>query len=160
MTLLEKEQEGFGKAQFYTDEEKALYGDKSFNCCEKTLKGANRVYNLGLDENGEHISAGFGGGMGIESVCGAVTGSVMAISLRCCHSIQKNSDFKEKYVIPFLERVEKEMGSIYCKDLKPKYFGDDPTSLCDGAIMGIAKILDETMAQIDSDEKKAKEAAR
>ena len=156
MTLEEKLKAGFGKCQFYSEEEKALYGSKNFNCCEKICKGANRVYNLGLDENAEHITAAFGGGMGIETVCGAVTGSLMAISLKCCDSIEKNTNLKQEYAIPFLKKVEAEMGSIYCHDLKPQYFGEDPTCYCDGAIMGVAKILDETMMEI---EKKQKETA-
>lgn len=154
MTLLEKLQEGYGKAQFYNEEEKALYGDKSFNCCEKICKGANCVYHLGLDEHAQHVTAAFGGGMGIETVCGAVTGSLMAIGLKCCDSIEKNSNLKHDVSIPFLERVEKEMGSIYCRDLKPKHFGEDPTCYCDGAIMGVAKILDETMKELEEKEGK------
>lgn len=152
MLLEEKIKDNFGKCEFYSEEEKAKYGCESFNCCEKILRGANCVYQLGLDENAQRVSAAFGGGMGIQTVCGAVTGALMALGLKCCDNIEKNSDIKD-FSVPFLNRVEEEMGSIYCKDLKEKYFVDEPLVRCDGVILRVARLLDETMKTIDEKRK-------
>lgn len=137
MTLEEKLKSNYGKCEFYTEREAAEYGNVSFNCCKKVLRGANTVYDLGLDKNAERVSAAFGGGMGIQTVCGAVTGALMSLGLKCCDNIEKNSNIKE-YSIPFLEKVEKNLGSIYCKDLKEKYFIDKPLIRCDGVIFRVA----------------------
>lgn len=152
MLLEDKLKNNYGKCEFYTEEERSIYGSESFNCCEKICRGANCVYQLGLDADAERVSAAFGGGMGIQTVCGAVTGALMALGLKCCKNIEKNSDIKD-YSVPFLNRVEKELGSIYCKDLKPKYFVDEPLVRCDGVILSVAKILDETMEEIDDKRK-------
>ena len=45
--------------------------EEDYNCAEKILYGANKVYNLGLSKEALKLSAAFGGGMGIESTCGA-----------------------------------------------------------------------------------------
>src|SRR5665647_1462580 len=56
------------------------YGEKEdLNCAEKILYGANQVYHLGLDQQALKMVAGFGGGMAIESVCGALTASIMVL---------------------------------------------------------------------------------
>ncbi|MFA5354803.1 MAG: C-GCAxxG-C-C family (seleno)protein, partial [Thermodesulfovibrionales bacterium] len=46
--------------------------DLKLNCAEKILHGANEVYDLGLDREALKLARGMGGGMGIESVCGAL----------------------------------------------------------------------------------------
>src|SRR5690554_169748 len=60
--------------------ESGFGNEEDYNCAEKILYGANKVYNLGLDKKALKLSAGFGGGMGIESVCGALTAAVMVLS--------------------------------------------------------------------------------
>lgn len=56
------------------------YGEKeNLNCAEKILYASNEAYNLGLDKKALKLSAGFGGGMAIESVCGALTGAIMVL---------------------------------------------------------------------------------
>ncbi|MHB1314553.1 MAG: C-GCAxxG-C-C family protein [Christensenellales bacterium] len=142
--LKKKIENNFGKYQTYTNEEKEKYGDKNYNCCEKILRGGNQVYDLGLDSNAEHVSAPFGLGMGINTVCGALCGALMVFGARYCDSIEKQSNVKE-ISINFLQRFEKEMGSIYCRDLRPKYYVDDPMIGCDAVVLKVAEMLDETI---------------
>ena len=40
----------FGKAAFYTEEERERYGGVNLNCCERILRGANIAYDLGMRE--------------------------------------------------------------------------------------------------------------
>ena len=51
---------------------------KELNCAETIRYGANKVYGLGLDHEALKLAAGFGGGMGIEATCGALTGAFSA----------------------------------------------------------------------------------
>ena len=66
----------FGKAAFYTEEERERYGGVNLNCCERILRGANIAYDLGMREEDMRVSAAFGGGMGIGSTCGAIAGAL------------------------------------------------------------------------------------
>ena len=65
--LLKLLQDGFGSAM-------------DLNCAEKILYGANWAYNMKLPAEALKLAAGFGGGMGIESSCGVITGGVMVLS--------------------------------------------------------------------------------
>ncbi len=69
-------------------------------CWKKILYGANEAYNLGLSKEALKLSAAFGGGMGIESVCGALTGAVMALSSKyvenIAHEDEKIKELTEK----------------------------------------------------------------
>ena len=62
--LLKLLQDGFGSAM-------------DLNCAEKILYGANWAYNMKLPGEALKLAAGFGGGMGVESSCGVITGGVM-----------------------------------------------------------------------------------
>ena len=149
--LKEKIDSNYGKSQYYSDEEKAKYGEVSFNCCEKILHGGNLVYGLGLDPVAECVSAPFGLGMGIKSVCGAVTGSLMVLGAKYCNSIANQSNVKT-IAATFLERVEKELGSIYCSDLRPKYFvEEDPKIGCHAVVSKVAEIVDQVIAENHQD---------
>ena len=72
----------FGKAAFYTEEERERYGGVNLNCCERILRGANIAYDLGMREEDMRVSAAFGGGMGIGSTCGAIAGALMVLSMK------------------------------------------------------------------------------
>ena len=52
---------------------------EDLNCAERILYGANRAYQLGFDKDDLKVAAGFWG-MAIESVCGALTASIMVLS--------------------------------------------------------------------------------
>lgn len=65
--LLKLLQDGFGSAM-------------DLNCAEKILYGANWAYNMKLPGEALKLAAGFGGGMGVESSCGVITGGVMVLS--------------------------------------------------------------------------------
>lgn len=60
--------------------DKGFGKDQDLNCAEKILWGANQAYGLGLDHEALKLASGFGGGMGIGSLCGAVASSVMTLS--------------------------------------------------------------------------------
>lgn len=117
------------------------YGnDQDLNCAEKILSGANIAYNLGLDNNALKAAAGFGGGMAVESVCGALTASIMVLGrlfvVKNAHESTRIKDLTRE----LLERYTREMSDINCGPLKEKYRTEELK--CHLVILKAAEILD------------------
>ena len=51
----------------------------NINCAEAMLQAINEKYQLGLDKKALATMSTFGGGMGVGSVCGALTGGLAAV---------------------------------------------------------------------------------
>ena len=132
----------FGKAAFYTAEERERYGGVNLNCCERILYGANIAYDLGMREDDLRVSAAFGGGMGIGSTCGAIVGALMALSMRHAGVAEKATPLKEEVVVPFLERVRAELGALDCAAIKPRMAVEGD---CTPTVLAVARLVDEAM---------------
>lgn len=120
---------------------KSGYGEKEdFNCAEKVLYGANEVYHMGLGKEALKLAAGFGGGMAIEDVCGALTASIMVLGKLFVKNNAHESTKIKELTKELLESYQKEMGSIECTPLKAKYRTDEIK--CRDIILKAAQILD------------------
>src|SRR5680860_1114595 len=121
------------------------YGIKEdLNCAETILYGANQVYHLNLTPDSLKLSAAFGGGMAIESVCGALTGSLMVLGRLFVPEVaHKHPEIKELSKDLFND-FGKEMGGILCKPLKDKYHTEEKK--CREVIMRAAEILDKIVS--------------
>ena len=64
--------------EFQTVVEK--YYTSGYNCSETLIRAANEYYHLDLHDEDMKMIAGFGGGMFVGSTCGALVGSVAALS--------------------------------------------------------------------------------
>ena len=144
--LREMIENNYGKAEHYTPEERERYGGVNLNCCERILRGANIAYGLGMREEDLRVSAAFGGGMGIGSVCGAVTGALMVLSMQYAGRAEKCTPLKQEIVRPFLERVRAELGGLDCSELRPVYTQKPPHD-CTGILLVVATALDEAMGR-------------
>jgi C_GCAxxG_C_C family probable redox protein len=127
------------------------YGEAcDLNCAETVLWGANQVYDLGLGKTALHLASGFGGGMGIESTCGALTGAVMVISRLYtrdrAHESPQVKELCERFLGSYLER----MGSIDCAPLKEKYRTEQLK--CRVVVREAAHLLEELIAAHDGKE--------
>lgn len=120
--------------------EKGYGNTMDLNCAEKIVSGANWAYDLQLPPIAVKLSAGFGGGMGIEGVCGAASGVVMVLShlyvKQIAHESTKIKDLEREFFTRFYEELE----FIDCKNLKAKYRQDDGN--CNFIIFKAAEILD------------------
>lgn len=101
------------------------YSDQDMNCSESLLRAGNDCCKLGMEEKSLRTAAPFGGGMGIESVCGALTGSLMVLANLYVEQRAHESDRIKKVAADFLQGFEKQHGSIICKDLKALYHDDE-----------------------------------
>lgn len=120
--------------------ESGFGNEEDYNCAEKILYGANKVYNLGLDKKALKLSAGFGGGMGIESVCGALTAAVMVLSHIYVENIAHEGDKIKRVNQDLFRKFMEDMNSIQCSYLKKTYRKEDIG--CHHIILKAAEVLD------------------
>ncbi|MBN1649250.1 MAG: C_GCAxxG_C_C family protein [Spirochaetales bacterium] len=91
-----------------------------FNCAQAVFTASSD--ELGLGRNiALKVSCGFGGGMGrTDGVCGAVTGAMMAISLKFGKASPDDNDAKEKtymLISGYLQNFRDRHGSTGCTEL-------------------------------------------
>ena len=126
------------------------YGVKEdLNCAEKILYGANRAYQLGFDRDDLKVAAGFGGGMAVESVCGALTASIMVLSRLYVQDRAHESDRIKDLVKELFDLYAEEMGSIICAPLKEQHRTKETG--CHTVIVKAAEILDTIIARNQQD---------
>ncbi len=117
-----------------------FYQKNDLNCAEAILYGANQAYKLGLSQDCLRLSAGFGGGMGIENICGVVTASIMVLShLFVKRHAHQSPEIKEINKELF-EIYRKKLGDFNCKPLKDKYRTEEKK--CFDVVLKGAEILD------------------
>jgi C_GCAxxG_C_C family probable redox protein len=89
-----------------------------FVCSESVLMAMQNY--LGLERN-PSIATGLGGGIGRKgSVCGAVTGAILAINLKYGRRKSEEDNIKEKAfskALEFYNKFEEKMGSAICYDI-------------------------------------------
>ncbi|MDA3938057.1 MAG: C-GCAxxG-C-C family protein [Spirochaetia bacterium] len=120
--------------------ESGLDAKEDLNCAEAMLKAANIAYNMGLDKTALKLAAGFGGGMGVESTCGALTGAIMVLSHLFVIEKAHESDYIRDLCSEFLCTFEDKMGSMECDILIKKY--RDPDNNCRPIIFEASLILE------------------
>ena len=99
--------------------EKAVSFFRSGFVCSESVLMAMQDY-LGLERN-PSIATGFGGGIGRKgSVCGAVSGAILAINLKYGRRKLEEDNIKEKSfskALEFYKKFEEKMGSAICYDI-------------------------------------------
>ena len=79
------------------------------------------LQQLGLDhETAFKVAAGFGNGMRMGEVCGAVTAAFMIIGLKHGNADATDKKSKKKthsFIRDFTKRFKSQNGSVICKDL-------------------------------------------
>ncbi len=122
------------------------YGEKEdFNCAEKILYGANEAYQLGMTKEAMRMAAGFGGGMGIGSVCGVLTACVMVLS----HLFVKENAHESQRIKVLTQELfseyQREMEELLCEPLKDRYRTEEYK--CRYIIAKGAEVLDRIVSR-------------
>lgn len=100
------------------DMAKAYY-QQDYNCAEAMLRAINEAWALRLSDESLRLAAGFGGGMGREDACGAMTGAVMGLSrLLVKDRAHATPDFGA-LCARWVDSFTRDLGSSLCADLKP-----------------------------------------
>jgi C_GCAxxG_C_C family probable redox protein len=113
------------------------------NFAETILRAANEDLGLGLDKNALLLAAGFGGGMAVGSVCGALTGAVMVLSRLYVKDRAHESTRIKEIEKKFIESFEKKFGTLLCGPIKDKYF--KPDVHCKSVVLAAAGILEDLL---------------
>lgn len=135
------------------------FGD-GFNCSQAVLGSYSQDFGLDSGQAAK-VATGFGGGMHIDSVCGAVTGAFMVLGLKYGNAVAEDQEAKVKTyekVVEFTGRFKDRNDSVMCKDLlgcditspegmskakENKLFG----SVCPRMIRDAIEILEEMLAK-------------
>ena len=117
-----------------------LAKNEDLNCSETILHAANRVYQLGLSPQALKLSAGFGGGMGVQKTCGALTGGLMAMGSIFIKDRAHESEYLKTLEKEFFEKIAEKTGSTDCSYLKERY--EDEEGSCKELIMIVGEILE------------------
>lgn len=125
------------------DKVKKYFLDEERNCAESMLMAANEEYSIGLTESEMELMRGFGGGFGYGLTCGAISGSVAALSKLICVKVDK--DTSHAVTSSFVEAVEKRFENTNCSFLTPIHKKED--TRCYELLLQIADILEETIAK-------------
>jgi C_GCAxxG_C_C family probable redox protein len=116
---------------------------EGLNCAETILRVVNSDLGLGLDKNALLLAAGFGGGMGVGNVCGALTGGIMALGRLYvkdrAHESARIKDVEKKFIGAF----EEEFGTLLCTPIKEKHF--HPDHKCKAVVLKTAEILENIL---------------
>jgi C_GCAxxG_C_C family probable redox protein len=119
------------------------YYDKAYdlNCAETMIYAANEEYDMNLSKETFKTMAAFGGGMAIESVCGAITGSLAVLSLLFIKDRGHESPKVKELTKEFFFEYHNMLGTDNCSDLKAKYKNDDIR--CWKMVEAAAEVLDK-----------------
>jgi C_GCAxxG_C_C family probable redox protein len=113
------------------------------NCAETILHTVNEELDLGLNKNALLLAAGFGGGMGVGNVCGALTGAIMVLSRLYvkdrAHESKRIREIEKK----FIDSFEKEFGTLLCTPIREKHF--KPDVHCKSVVLAAAEILENLL---------------
>lgn len=125
------------------DKVKKYYLDEERNCAESMLLAANEEYSIGLTDSEIEMMRGFGGGLGYGLICGAISGSVAALSKLICCKVDK--DTSHDITCGFVGEVEKRFENTNCAVLTPVHKKEDIR--CYELLLQIADILEDTIAK-------------
>ena len=109
-----------------------------YNCCQATV--VPFAESLGLDrESFYKAAAQFGSGMRRASVCGAVTGGLMALGLLGADNAT---------AVEFQRRFREQVGALDCADLlrAAKERGEERKAHCDRMVATAVELVEELTA--------------
>ena len=126
------------------------YIDHNYNCSETLIHAANEYYGLNLDEESMKMMSGFGGGMFVGETCGALIGSVAALSKKMIQSkAHEELDTFRPQIQKCVRNFKEELGAMACKDVKPVHHTKEKKCLMTCKLAGAA--LEKTMKELELD---------
>ena len=91
------------------------------------------------------MSAGFGGGMGIEDKCGVLTASIMVLGNLFVQERAHESGKIKELVRELFSSYAEQMGDIDCAPLKERHYSEDQK--CQSIIIKAGELLDEIVTR-------------
>ncbi len=125
----------------------AYYSEQDMNCAESVILGVNDFYALELDPSTLRVAAGFGGGLCVGSLCGAVSGAIMALGVLYVKERAHESEVMKRIVPEFLHEFEDLYGSLDCTPLKEQYHQE--SGKCVKVVKLAAALLEQMIREYD-----------
>lgn len=122
--------------------------DVDRNCSEALIYGANDEFLLDLPLEALRMMGPFGGGMSIESICGAITGALAVIGILYNRDGPTDRDRMKKIAERFLREFRSRYGCLDCACLKDKY--RDEWKKCEPVVRMSARLLEEIIKAEES----------
>lgn len=121
------------------------YYRMGYNCAESMIRAGNEYYELGLHDKDMIMTAGFGGGLQIGDVCGALTGAVCLLSSKYVETKAHDCEFLRTLTQKMVIAFQKKMGSRLCAQIKPVYHSKEVK--CENTVAAAAEVLEEVIQE-------------
>jgi len=97
------------------------FHSQGYNCCQCVIRALSEKMGLGLEN--ANLGYGFGGGMHMKSVCGALTGGLMALGSACLDPERPNPSRPDanELSVELERRFNEKIGTVLCSDIVEKY---------------------------------------
>jgi len=121
------------------------------------LDGANcaeaiwQAFSEGLDQDeqglGNCLASGFGSGVGVGDLCGAIAGGIMVLGLNYGRLPGKpRNEILKELCREFYRQAREEMGSAYCRDLRDPE-DENYREKCAEYVVKMADLLEKILAE-------------
>ncbi len=127
------------------DRARHYYAECDMNCAESIFAAADDEYGLLESKDARKMMAGFGGGAGIEHLCGALSGAIAAIGTALTEDRARTSPHVKETCREFLSRWEAGHGLLLCAPLKERYRHEN--SKCLDVVTMSAELLEEVLGK-------------
>lgn len=119
------------------------FHSQGYNCCQSVMRALAERSGIELRE--ANIGFGFGAGMQMQSVCGALTGALMSIGGACFDSEQPNPGRpgSKALTLEMEKRFEERFNTMMCADILEKY----EKTLCGECIAAAAEMAEEIIKE-------------
>lgn len=128
------------------DSAKIYYLEKDMNCAESVFLACRDEWNLDIPVETAKAMGGFGGGVGVGHLCGAISGGVAALGFLVIDERSHESPRMGNITAEFMERCENELGSVMCTEIKKTHRNDN--TRCLQAVEDVCDILDKMVPNI------------
>lgn len=98
------------------------YLGQGYNCAEAMLRGIRDVYQLPLSDDSLPLVSGFGGGMHVGHLCGAVAGAVAGLGAMLVKDKGREAPGFAERCQELMENMLRDLGTDQCHPLKEAHF--------------------------------------
>lgn len=126
--------------------------ERKFDCAERMLRSINEGYQLHLSDETLKLAAAFGGGMGMQYTCGAISGALMGLASMFVKERAHEDDRIRELAKELFTVVETKLGCSDCLTLVNKH--RTASDKCSKIIFTVAEAVDEI---IEREQKKCVE---
>lgn len=115
--------------------------ERKFDCAERMLRSINAGYELHLSDESLKLAAAFGGGMGMQYTCGAISGALMGLASMFVKERAHEDDKIRELARELFKAVEAKLGCSDCLTLVEKHRTE--SGKCNKIIYTVAEAVDE-----------------